>query len=138
MTGFDVCPTVPLSVGEDVEAAAAPLRAYTALYVGGMGSRQQNFYNALVRRMGYEEAAQTVQDLYLDRKHRDAMAAVPLDLIEATCLVGPAAKVRDRVQAYAQAGVTTLSVSPAQGPLPVRIAMLRTLVEAVEAAGVAS
>jgi alkanesulfonate monooxygenase SsuD/methylene tetrahydromethanopterin reductase-like flavin-dependent oxidoreductase (luciferase family) len=129
---------VPLSVGEDVEAAAAPLRAYTALYVGGMGSRQQNFYNALVRRMGYEEAAQTVQDLYLDRRHRDAMAAVPLDLIEATCLVGPAAKVRDRVQAYAQAGVTTLSVSPAQGPLPARIAMLRTLVEAVEAAGVAS
>ena len=129
---------MPLSVGEDVEAAATPLRAYTALYVGGMGSRQQNFYNALVRRMGYEEAAQTVQDLYLDRKHRDAMAAVPLDLIEATCLVGPAAKVRDRVQVYAQAGVTTLSVSPAQGPLPARIAMLRTLVEAVEAAGVAS
>jgi F420-dependent oxidoreductase-like protein len=138
MAGFDVCPTVPLSVGDDLEAAAAPLRAYTALYVGGMGTRQQNFYNALVRRMGYEEAAQTVQNLYLDRRHRDAMAAVPLDLIEATCLVGPAAKVRDRVQAYAEAGVTTLTVSPAQGPLPTRIAMLRTLTEAVEAAGIAS
>ena len=138
LTGFDVCPTVPLSVGDDLEAAAAPLRAYTALYVGGMGTRQQNFYNALVRRMGYEEAAQNVQDLYLDRRHRDAMAAVPLDLIEATCLVGPAAKVRERVQAYAEAGVSTLTVSPAQGPLPARIAMLRTLIEAVETVGVAS
>ena len=115
-----------------------PLRAYTALYVGGMGTREQNFYNALVRRMGFEEAAQTVQDLYLDRKHRDAMAAVPLDLIETTCLVGPVAKVRDRLQAYASAGVTTLSVSPVAGPLPARIAALRALAEAHDAAGVAS
>ena len=88
LDGFDVVPTVPLVVGDDLEACEAPLRHYAALYLGGMGSRAQNFYNQLAVRMGYEEAAATVQDLYLARQHRDAAEAVPLEFIDRTSLIG--------------------------------------------------
>jgi F420-dependent oxidoreductase-like protein len=138
MAGFDVVPTVPLVVGEDVEACAGPVRAYAALYVGGMGSREQNFYNALVARMGYGPAAREVQDLYLERRHRDAAAAVPLELVDRTSLLGPKQRIADRMQAFAAAGVTTLTVSAYGSTLPQRIAALRSAAEAVELAGLAS
>jgi F420-dependent oxidoreductase-like protein len=138
LAGFDVVPTVPVSVGRDVAVAADALRGYTALYVGGMGSRTQNFYNALVRRMGFEEAAERIQDLYLDRRPRDAAAAVPVDLIDATCLLGTRDRIRDRMQAYAAAGVTTLTVAPTATTLEDRLSTLRTVVEAAEAAGLLS
>jgi F420-dependent oxidoreductase-like protein len=138
MAGFDVNASVPVSVGDDVAAAADPLRAYAALYVGGMGSREQNFYNALARRMGFDEAAQRVQDLYLDRKHREAAAAVPLEFIDATSLVGPIDRIRDRLVAYAEAGVTTLSITPTAPDLASRLQVLRDVAGALEAAGVAA
>ena len=138
LTGFDVVPTVGVSVDPDLASAADALRPYTALYVGGMGSREQNFYNALVRRMGYEEAAEKVQDLFLDAQPREAAAAVPVDLIDATSLLGDRARIADRIQAFAAAGVTTLSISPAAPDLSSRLAALRTVAEAAEASGVAS
>ena len=137
LDAFDVAPTVPVVVGDDLEACAEPLRAYTALYVGGMGSRKQNFYNALARRMGFDEAAQEIQDLYLDKKQRDAAAAVPFDLIDQTALIGPPARIADRLQAYAQAGVTSLNVSTFGATHEERAATLRTVAGAVEAAGLA-
>lgn len=137
MAGFDVVPAVPVVVGTDLEACAAPVRAYTALYVGGMGSRQQNFYNQLAVRMGYAEAAATVQDLYLDHQPRAAAAALPFDLVDRTALLGPPERIRDRLPAYALAGVTTLSVAVPSGSTQERLATLRTVVEAVEAAGLA-
>ena len=72
LSGFDVAPTIPLVVGDDPRTCADAVRAYAALYLGGMGSRQQNFYNALAVRMGFEEAAATVQDLFLTGRQRDA------------------------------------------------------------------
>jgi F420-dependent oxidoreductase-like protein len=138
LAGFDVAASVPVCVGPDVAAAAEPLRPYAALYVGGMGSREQNFYNALARRMGFEEAAGRIQGLYLDRRPREAAAAVPVDFIDATSLIGPPERIRDRLTAYAEAGVTTLSVTPAAPDLETKIGVLRMLTEAVEAAGVAS
>ena len=90
----------------------AALADYTALYIGGMGSREQNFYNALARRMGFEEAADTIQDLYLDGRPRDAADAVPFELIDATALIGPPQRIAERIGRYADAGVTTLSVAP--------------------------
>jgi F420-dependent oxidoreductase-like protein len=138
MAGFDVVPTVPLACGDDVPACAAPVRAYVALYVGGMGSRQHNFYNALAVRMGFERAARDVQDLYLDRRHRDAAAAVPFELVDQTSLLGPRRRIADRMQAYAAVGVTTLTVSPYGRTLPERLAALHGAVEAVELAGLAS
>ena len=135
LAGFDVVPTVPVVVGADVEACAEPLRHYAALYVGGMGSREQNFYNRLAVRMGYEEAAAKVQDLYLSRQHRDAAEAVPFEFIDRTSLIGPRERIRDRLAAYAEAGVTTLSVASYAGSLEERVGALRTLSEVLDESG---
>jgi hypothetical protein len=88
--------------------------------------------------MGFEAAAQRVQDLYLDRKHRDAAAAVPLEFIDATSLLGPMERIRDRLVAYAEAGVTTLSITPAARTLEERLQLLRDMAVALEAAGLAA
>ena len=111
-TDFDVVASVPLSVGPDPRACADPIRPQAALYVGGMGSREQNFYNQLAVRMGFAEAAATVQDLYLDRRHRDAMAAVPYEFIDATSLLGPRERLADKLAELAAAGVTTCAIAP--------------------------
>ena len=76
------CPRVPVVVGDDVAACAELVRGYAALYLGGMGSREQNFYNQLAIRMGFGDAAREVQDLYLAKRQRDAAAAVPLEFID--------------------------------------------------------
>ena len=89
MDGFDVVPSVPVVIGDDVEACAEPVRWYAALYVGGMGSREQNFYNQLATRMGFGDAAREVQDLYLAKRQRDAAAAVPFDFIDQTVAARP-------------------------------------------------
>ncbi len=128
--------TVGASLHPDVAVAADALRDYTALYVGGMGSRSQNFYNALVRRMGYDEVAETVQELYLSRRGREAAAALPVELIDATSLLGDRHRIADRLQAYAQVGVTTLNVAPAAVDLPSRLETIRTIAEAADAAGI--
>lgn len=138
MAGFDVVPTVPVVLGDDIEACADPLRAYASLYIGGMGSREQNFYNRLATRMGYGEAAATIQDLYLARDYAGAGAAVPLDFIDRTSLIGPPARVQDRLQAYADSGVTTLTIASYAGTLEERIATVRAMAEIADAAGVVS
>jgi F420-dependent oxidoreductase-like protein len=138
MDGFDVVPTVPVVLGDDVAACADPIRPYAALYVGGMGSRDRNFYNDLAVRMGFADAAREIQDRYLARDHMGAMAAVPLEFIDRTSLIGPPDRVRDRLAAYADAGVTTLTISPASGSLAERLDTLRTMADLLDASGVAS
>jgi F420-dependent oxidoreductase-like protein len=138
LTGFDVAPSVPVVIGDDIAACADLIRPYAALYVGGMGSREQNFYNALAVRMGYADEAREVQDLYLDRKIREAAAAVPQDFIERTAMIGPRARIVSRIREYAAAGVGTLSISPYVGDLESGLATLRTVAEAFDEAGVAS
>jgi F420-dependent oxidoreductase-like protein len=108
--GFEIVPTVHVAVSDDVEAARDVLRPMLALYVGGMGARGANFYNALVRRYGYEADAERIQELYLDGKQREAIAAVPDALIDEVALVGPAERIRDRLGAWRESGVTTLMV----------------------------
>ncbi|GAB2616662.1 LLM class F420-dependent oxidoreductase [Streptomyces capparidis] len=137
MDGFDVVPTVPLAVGDDVTALADQFRPYTALYVGGMGSREQNFYNRLAARMGYGKQAAEIQDRYLAGDRDGAAAAVPHDLIDSTALLGPVERIADRMRAYADAGVTTLTLTPAGFTLQERIAGLRAGVAALEHAGLA-
>jgi len=137
LTGFDVAPAVPVAIGDDLDACADLIRPYAALYVGGMGSREQNFYNQLAVRMGYADAAKEVQDLYLDRKQRDAAAAIPRDFIERTSMIGPKARITERIREYAHAGVGTLSIAPYVADLESAIATLRTVAEAYEASGVA-
>ena len=135
--GFDVCPTVPLAVGEDVPSLADTFRPYTALYVGGMGSRKQNFYNSLAQRMGYEKEAAEIQDRYLAGEKEAAAAAVPQRLIDSTTLLGPVERIADRMQAYAEAGATTLTLMPSGFTREERFAGLRAGVEALERAGLA-
>jgi hypothetical protein len=94
-----------------------------------MGSREQNFYNQLVRRYGFEEAAATVQDLYLSGRQGEAMAALPGELIDLVSLCGPAGAARERLAAYREAGVGTLIVSPVMGTVDERLGQLRTLAE---------
>ncbi|WP_328476849.1 LLM class F420-dependent oxidoreductase [Actinoplanes sp. NBC_00393] len=137
MDGFDVAPTVPVVLGDDLAACADVIRWYAALYIGGMGSREQNFYNKLAVRMGYAEEAKRVQDLYLGKQVAEAAEAVPQEFIERTSLIGTKAQITERIRAYAAAGVGTLSISPYVGDLEGGIATLRTVAEAFDEAGVA-
>jgi F420-dependent oxidoreductase-like protein len=126
MEGFDVVPTVPIVVDEDVERAAEQVRWYAALYIGGMGSREQNFYNQLACRMGFEKEAARVQELYLAREHRNAAAAVPLEFIDATSLLGSPERIARRLADFEAAGVTTLSLTPFAATQDERLAALGT------------
>jgi F420-dependent oxidoreductase-like protein len=137
LAGFDVVPTVPVILNDDVQAAAAPLRAYAALYLGGMGSREKNFYNALAVRMGFEQGAAKVQDLFLAKKHREAAAAVPLDFIDQTSLIGPRDRIRDRMSRYAASGVTTLTIAAEGASLVERLNVVRTMAELLDESGLA-
>jgi F420-dependent oxidoreductase-like protein len=111
---FDVAPTATVIVGDDPEALADFVRPMVALYVGGMGARGRNFYNDLACRYGYEAAAKEVQDLYLDGKKREAAAAVPFELVDEIALLGPKERIRDKLDVWREAGVTTLIVGGAQ------------------------
>ncbi len=136
LDGFDVVPTVPLVVGDDPRACADPVRGYAALYLGGMGSRTQNFYNALAVRMGYADAAAKIQDLYLDRRQRDAMAAVPFEFIDQTSLLGDRQRIADGFQALAASGATTCSLAPYGSTVEQKLDTLTVAAEAYERAGV--
>jgi F420-dependent oxidoreductase-like protein len=133
---FDVVASVPVVVGDDIAAAADPVRGYTALYIGGMGSREKNFYNALAVRMGYADEAKEVQDLFLAKKHREAMAAVPQQFIDSVSLLGQKERIAEKLTAYAEAGVTTISLTPFASTVDERIAAIRTVAEALDRAGI--
>lgn len=138
MAGFDVVPTVPVVIGDDVAACADQVRAYTALYVGGMGSREKNFYNQLACRMGFEAAAIEIQDRYMAKDYAGAAAAVPFEFIDATALIGPPNRIQERLSAYADAGVTTLTVATYAGTLEERLMTVRTMPDLLDRAGLAT
>jgi F420-dependent oxidoreductase-like protein len=101
-----------VAIGDDAASLRDLARPMVALYVGGMGAKGRNFYNNLVQRYGFEQEAAEIQELYLDGHKQEAAAKVPDALLEATTLCGPEGYVRDRVAAYADAGVTHLNVMP--------------------------
>ncbi|MCU1691800.1 MAG: class F420-dependent oxidoreductase [Frankiales bacterium] len=136
LEGFDVVPTVPIVVGDDPRACADPIRWYAALYVGGMGSRDKNFYNQLAVRMGFEEAAKEIQDKYLARDYDGANAAVPFEFLDRTALLGSKERIADKMVQLSESGVTTLTISPMAGSLEERKATLKTALEALELSGV--
>ena len=118
-----------VSIDDDIDRARDAMRPLLALYVGGMGSRDKNFYNALVRRYGFEDAAQEVQDLYLDGKKDEAAAALPAELIDRVSLCGPKERVAERLAVYRDAGVGTLVCSPMAFDVEGRTRMIRELAE---------
>jgi F420-dependent oxidoreductase-like protein len=126
---FDIAPNVSVLVAEDRAAARDAMRPFVALYVGGMGSRERNFYNALVRGYGFEAAAERVQELYLAGRRGEAMGALPDALIDRVTLCGPRAVVRERLEVFRAAGVGTLVLSPMAPSFEERLAQVRLVAE---------
>jgi F420-dependent oxidoreductase-like protein len=126
---LEITPQVSMGIYDDVAHARNFMRPYMALYIGGMGSRERNFYNQLVTRYGYGDVAKEIQDLYLSGRQADAMAAIPDDLIDKVALTGPKEKVKERLDAYRDAGVKTLLVTPAAASQEDRLRMIRDLAE---------
>jgi len=122
---FEIAATASVLVGDDVDALRDSLRPHVALYVGGMGAKGRNFYNALVRRYGWEDEAERIQELYLAGKQREAIAAVPDELVDAVSLVGPKERIAERLEAWRETPVTTLVLGTTQPEA------LRTLAELV-------
>jgi F420-dependent oxidoreductase-like protein len=100
---FAVVASATVIPSDDLEKARNAVKPGMALYIGGMGARNKNFYNDLARRLGYEDAAKRIQDLYLDGKKAEATAAVPDALVDAVHLVGPRARIKERLQAWKEA-----------------------------------
>lgn len=103
LADFEIAPIVPLAMGGDIEACRMPIRRHLALYIGGMGAPGKNFYNDYAKRLGFEEAAVKMQQLYLTGKKAEAEAAVPEELIDAIALVGPAGRIRERLSVWKDA-----------------------------------
>jgi F420-dependent oxidoreductase-like protein len=106
--GFEIACPVTVNVHEDLEQALAPVKWMLAFYIGGMGAKTENFHADLVRRMGYADAADKVQQLFQEGKRAEAAAAVPDAFADEISLVGSPARIRDRLQAWKKTPVTTL------------------------------
>jgi F420-dependent oxidoreductase-like protein len=124
---LDIQVPVPIAIGEDVAALADLTRPQLALYIGGMGARGRNFYNDLAVRYGYRDEAALVQDLYLAGRKDEAAAALPADLVDAMCLVGPRNHVAERIAEMREAGVTSLLIKPIENAHADRLQTVETL-----------
>ncbi len=117
----------PLAIGDDVDHMLDWVRPMVALYVGGMGAKGKNFYNDLAIRYGYAKEAETIQELYLAGKKEEAAAAVPTELLRSISLIGSEGFVRERIAAFAEAGVTTLNVTPFAADTAGRVRLIEQL-----------
>jgi F420-dependent oxidoreductase-like protein len=111
---FDIAPFVTCILGDDIEQCRMPVKGMLALYIGGMGARGKNFYTDYAKRLGYEEAAVRIQDLYLDGKKAEAMAAVPNELVDAIALLGSRERIAERVQEWKASPATNLLLGAGQ------------------------
>jgi F420-dependent oxidoreductase-like protein len=112
---LDILVSAPLAIGDDVDDRLAWAKPQLALYIGGMGARGKNFYHNLATSYGYGDVANRIQDLYLGGKKAEAIEAVPDELVRNVSLVGPHGFLKERLAAYAEAGVTTLLLQPLSG-----------------------
>ncbi|MGK2879086.1 MAG: LLM class flavin-dependent oxidoreductase, partial [Solirubrobacterales bacterium] len=134
---IEISPSVFTAVGDgDIDELRDRIRPLIALYVGGMGARGKNFYNTLVTSYGFEEDATKIQDLYLDKKYKDAAAAVPTELIDLVSLVGTKDRIADRLAAYDEIGTDNFMVVPMAADHEGRKEILGTVAAAAEQAGV--
>jgi len=109
--GFEIVAGASVRVTDDIEEGLAPIKAMLGFYVGGMGAKGQNFHTKLMARMGFEAEAEKIQDLFLDGHRDEAIAAVPTEFADEISLVGPPERIRDRLQAWDESPVTTITVS---------------------------
>lgn len=108
LSSFDIAPTVTVQMGDDVDNCRNMIKPHLALYIGGMGAREKNFYFNIACRYGYEEAANKIQDLYLAGKKMEAVMAVPDELVDEVALCGPKERIAERLAAWKECGITTL------------------------------
>jgi F420-dependent oxidoreductase-like protein len=111
---FDVAPSVAVIVGDDVDACRMPLKMSLALYIGGMGARDKNYYKEYICRVGFEEAANKIQDLYLAGNRNDAIMAVPDELVDTLYLVGPPDRIKGEFQKWKSSAVGTMIIGTPQ------------------------
>ena len=114
LEGFDVAPTVAVAIGDDVEALRRPFKEQLALYIGGMGAKEKNFYGEYLRRVGFEEECVRIQELFLTGKRKEAVAAVPDEMVDTLYLVGPPGRIKERFSVWKKSGVTTMIVGAQQ------------------------
>jgi F420-dependent oxidoreductase-like protein len=114
LADFDIAPTVAVAVGDDLEALRRPFREQLALYIGGMGAKEKNFYGEYLRRVGFEEECVRIQALFLDGKRKEAVAAVPDEMIDTLYLVGSPGRIRERFAQWKDSGVTTMVIGAGQ------------------------
>ncbi len=103
LDGFEIMPFVTVCLGDDLEACRLPVKKNLALYVGGMGARDKNFYNDYTKRLGHEAAAAKIQDLFLDGKYKEAAMAVPDEYVDQVALVGPKERIAERLEVWREA-----------------------------------
>jgi F420-dependent oxidoreductase-like protein len=108
--GFEIAVTMLCKVTDDVAAGLMPIKASLGFYIGGMGAKDRNFHKELMGRMGYEKEAQKIQDLFFEGKRAEAIAAVPDAFADEISLIGPKARIKERLQAWEESAVTTLLV----------------------------
>jgi F420-dependent oxidoreductase-like protein len=125
LESFDIAPPVTVIQGDDVEACLDSIKPVLALYIGGMGARGKNFYNEIICRYGFADAAKKIQDLYLDGKRNEAIAAVPDELADEVSLCGPKERIRDRLAEWKASGITTMILGLQQ------VEAMRTVAEAI-------
>ena len=130
LAGFDIAATVSAATGSTVAAAADAVRPTAALYIGGMGSRQTNFYHRIASAMGFHQEANTIQDLYLSRRYADAAAAVPLDFLNRTSLLGSPDDMAAQLRRLAEAGITSVNVGAHAADVDERISILEAVADA--------
>jgi len=114
MADFDLAPFVTCIVGADLEKCRLPVKENLALYIGGMGARNANFYNEYAKRMGYEEAAKKIQDLYLSGQKAEAVATVPDQLVDEVALVGSRERIAERLQVWNASPATSMLIGTSQ------------------------
>ena len=129
LENFDIAPSINVFINDDLELARNVMRPALALYIGGMGSREQNFYNKLAQRYGFEAAAKEVQDLYLEGKKAEACTAIPDELVDMVSLCGPKERVRERIAVFRDAGVGSLLITPMAFTVEDRLAQIRAAAE---------
>ncbi len=125
LADLDICPSVSVVLGDDVQACRDKIKPRLALYIGGMGARGRNFYNDLARRYGYEEAAERIQEAYLDGRKGEAIAAVPDALVDEVALCGPRERIAERLEPWRKAPITTLNL---RDPTPEALRLMAELV----------
>lgn len=111
LQNFDIAPSVTVVIEDDLELAYNQIKPVLALYIGGMGAKNKNFYYDLACRYGFSAAADLIQDHYLQGRKGEAMMAVPDALVDAVALVGPKERIRDRLQLWRESPLTTLNIN---------------------------